>query len=117
TQLARHQFDVLQSEIGERQASVEKLREEIEARSANVLRDENKIARLRGRFMELEHQISESQHGGLELKSQLDRHERRINFNQERFQEIQAQHGSALSDSSQSEERRGVAEQELSLLV
>src|SRR5436309_15193457 len=31
TQLARHQFDLLQTEIGERQAAVEKLREELES--------------------------------------------------------------------------------------
>src|SRR5205814_6377417 len=100
---------------GERQAAVEKLREELESLSASVLRDENEIGQLRGRFTELEHQISESQHGGLELKSQLDRHESRIQFNEERLREIQAQHGSALSDISQSEERRGVAEQELAM--
>jgi chromosome segregation protein len=117
TQLARHQFDVLQTEIGERQAGVEQLREEIETRSANILRDENEIAQLRGRLTELEHQISESQHGGLELKSRLDRHESRIQFNEERLREIQAQHGSALSDISQSEERRAVAEQELAMVA
>jgi len=88
TQLARHQFDVLQTEIGERQAAVEKLREELETRSARVLRDENEIAQLRRRFTELEHQISESQHGGLELKSQLDRHESRIHFNEERLRKF-----------------------------
>src|SRR5437899_5237800 len=44
TQLARHQFDVLQTEINERQAALDKLREEIEMLSANVLRDENEIA-------------------------------------------------------------------------
>src|SRR5437763_11439605 len=35
TQLARHQFDVLQSEIAERQNTAEKLREEIETGSAS----------------------------------------------------------------------------------
>src|SRR3954452_4517532 len=41
TQLARHQFDVLQSEITERHTNIERLREEIEASSKNVLRSEN----------------------------------------------------------------------------
>src|SRR5919108_1314706 len=41
TQLARHQFDVLQAEIAQRQAAVETLRQELETRSANVLNDEN----------------------------------------------------------------------------
>src|SRR5262249_41960324 len=90
---------------------------ELESRSANVLRDENAITQLRGRLAELEHQISQSQHSGLELKSQFDRHESRIQFNQERLEEIQAQQGSALSDISQSEERRSVAEQELSMVA
>ncbi len=117
TQLARHQFDVLQAELGERQAALEKLRQELEMRSATVLRDETEIARLRGRFTELERQISESQRSELELKSQLDRHESRIHFNEQRVQEIQGQHGSALSDISQSEERRHVAEQELEIVA
>src|SRR5205807_2400358 len=43
TQLARHQFDVLQGEIGERETAAEKLRDEIEAASANVLRCEDEI--------------------------------------------------------------------------
>src|SRR4030088_3291619 len=38
TQLARHQFDVLQAEIGERQTAAENLRTEIETNSAKVLR-------------------------------------------------------------------------------
>src|SRR5262245_29639474 len=90
-QLARHQFDVLQTEIGERQAAVEQLRQELEASSATVFRDENEITQLRGRFTGLEHQISDSQHHGLELKGQFDRHESRIHFNEERLQEIQQQ--------------------------
>src|SRR5437667_7603150 len=38
TQLARHQFDVLQGEIAERQAIAENLRNRIETRSGQVLR-------------------------------------------------------------------------------
>src|SRR3954468_2677574 len=83
TQLARHQFDVLQGEIGERQSSVEKLRVEIEVCSESVLRGENEIAQLRERLSELEQQINQTQQRGLELKSQIDRHESRIHFNEE----------------------------------
>src|SRR5882672_5961627 len=60
TQLARHQFDVLQAEISERQATAEKLRVEIEASSAGVLRGEDEILHLRQRLSELEHEISRS---------------------------------------------------------
>src|SRR6266496_834658 len=43
TQLARHQFDVLQSEITERQETLEKLRIQLELSSETVIRVENEI--------------------------------------------------------------------------
>src|SRR3954465_1171361 len=64
TQLARHQFDVLQSEIKEREAKVESLRCDIETSSENVLRSENEIHQLREQLSELEHQISQAQQHG-----------------------------------------------------
>src|SRR6202012_1757336 len=72
TQLARHQFDVLQSEISERQASAERLRTEIEQNSAAVLQGEDEIAALREELSALEHRINEMQQRGLELKSQVE---------------------------------------------
>src|SRR6204780_5338475 len=47
TQLARHQFDVLQSEISDRQTEAEKLRGEIETISDVVVRREDEITQLR----------------------------------------------------------------------
>jgi len=117
TQLARHQFDVLQAEIAERQAAVEKLRLEIETCSENASRGENEIAQLRERLTKLEHQVSESQQRAVELESQVDRHESRIHFNDERLREVQKQHGNALNDISQAEERRLAAEQELAAVA
>ena len=117
TQLARHQFDVLQGEIGERQASVEKLRVEIEVCSESVLRGENEIAQLRERLSELEQQINQTQQRGLELKSQIDRHESRIHFNEERLREFESQNSKALTEITQSEERRLAAEQELGVVT
>src|ERR1043166_4883789 len=57
TQLARHQFDVLQTEISERQQSLEKLRLQLEACSETVMRVENEIIQLRERMSELEQEI------------------------------------------------------------
>ncbi len=113
TQLARHQFDVLQSEILERQTQAEKLREEIESGSANVLRAEDEIGQLRERLSELEHSIATMQQRGLELKGEADRHESRIQFNQERLNEIESQNSKALADITQAEERRNAAADEL----
>ena len=47
TQLARHQFDLLQSEISEREATAEQLRDDIESGSEKVLRCEDEISQLR----------------------------------------------------------------------
>src|SRR5262249_23178925 len=113
TQLARHQFDVLQGEIRERQTAAEDLRSEIETNSASVLRCEDEIVELRGRMSELEHEIAKTQQHGLELKSESDRHESRIHFNEERLREFAAQNTKALADMTQAEERKLIAEQEL----
>ncbi len=113
TQLARHNFDVLQSEIHEREAATEALRTEIERSSATVLQSEDEIAELRQRLSELEHQIGALQQRGLELKGEIDRNESRVLFNEERLRELGAQNTKALADIAQAEERRLIAEQEL----
>jgi chromosome segregation protein len=113
TQLARHQFDVLQSEIREREAALQQCRGEIEAGAENVRRSENEIGQLRARLSELEHEISQQQQRSLELKAEAERHESRIHFNDERLRELETQHGKALQDIAQAEERRRAAEEEL----
>jgi len=113
TQLARHQFDLLQGEISERKATADKLRVEMEVCSESVLRCEDEIMQLRQEMAELDNQINQAQQHGLELKGQADRHEGRIQFNQERLHELEAQNTRALSDITQSEERKQAAEQEL----
>ena len=113
TQLARHQFDVLQAEILERQTTAEKLRTEIETTSAEVLRCEDEIAELRERLSALEQNIGARQQRGLELRGEIERHESRIQFNEERLRELAAQNAKALADINQAEERRHIAQEEL----
>jgi chromosome segregation protein len=117
TQLARHQFDVLQAEISEKQGAVEKLRNEIERGSADVLCFENEIAQLRDRFSELEHEIAAQQQRGLELKGEVDRHESRIQFNEERLRELALQNTKALADITQAEERCRAAQEESAVVT
>ncbi|MGH7977883.1 MAG: chromosome segregation protein SMC [Limisphaerales bacterium] len=114
TQLARHQFDVLQSEISQRNDAAARLRDEIEASSANILRGEDEIKQLRERLMELEHEVSARQQRGMELKSGMERHESRIHFNEERLRELQSQNSKALADIAQAEERCAMAKSEQS---
>jgi len=113
TQLARHQFDVLEIEIGERQAAAEALRNEIEANSAGVLQCEDEIVQVRGRLSEIEHEIGLKQQRGLELKGESERHESRIHFNEERLREFGNQNVKAMADMTEAEERRLVAQEEL----
>ncbi|MGH7951663.1 MAG: chromosome segregation SMC family protein, partial [Limisphaerales bacterium] len=113
TQLARHQFDVLQTEITEKNSAAEKLRGEIETGSAEILRCEDEIKQLRERLTELEHEVSAQQQRGTELKSEIDRHESRIQFNDERLGELESQNSKALADIAQAEERQRTAEEEL----
>src|SRR5262245_29251697 len=113
TQFARHQFDVLQGEIAERQKAADALRDEIEASSAKVLRCEDEITELRERLSELEQQIGAAQQRGLGLKGESDRHESRIHFNEERLREFAAQNAKAMADMTQAEERKQIATQEL----
>ena len=113
TQLARHQFDVLQAEITEKQTAAEKLRGEIETGSADVLSCEDEIKQLRERLSELEHEVAEKQQRGLELKGEADRHESRIQFNEERLRELASQNTRALAEITQAEERCHAASAEL----
>ncbi len=113
TQLARHQFDVLQAEITGRRTSAEQLRAEIETSSASVLRCEDEILQLRQRLSELEHQIAAAQQQAMELKAQSDRHESRIQFNEERLRELEQQNFRALAEITEAEERSRATEQEL----
>ncbi len=117
TQLVRHQFDVLQGEINQRQATVENLRREIEQGSNDILRLENEVTQLRERLIQLEHEVAAQQQRGLELKSEIDRHESRVQFNQERIHEIETQNAKALSDITQAEERHRAAQEELKVVT
>jgi len=113
TQLARHQFDILQGEITARRESLESLRAEIEQGSGDVLRYENEITQLRTHLSELEHQVAAQQQRALELKAEADRNESRIQYNQERLREIDSQNARAIAEITQAEERGRTAEAEL----
>ena len=117
TQLARHQFDVLQAEIAAKQTAAEKLRGEIETGSTDVLRCEDEIKQLRERLSGLEHEVAEKQQRGLELKGEADRHESRIQFDEERLRELAAQNTRALTEINQAEERCHAASGELKAVV
>ena len=114
TQHARHQFDVLQGEIRDRETAAEEMRGGIEVNSAAVLTSEDEIIQLRQQLSVLEHELAGLQQRGLELKSEIERNESRIQFNEERLREVSNQDEKALADIAQAEGRHLTAEQDLS---
>jgi chromosome segregation protein len=78
-----------------------------------VLKCENEIAQLRERLSGLEHEVAGKQQRGLELKGEMDRHESRIHFNEERLRELASQNSRALADITQAEGRCRAAGEEL----
>ena len=94
------------------------LRNEIETASASVLRSEDEIAQLAPAALPTWNtQISGMQQRGLELKGEVDRHESRIHFNEERLREFAAQNTKATADLTQAEERRRAAEEEIAAVT
>jgi chromosome segregation protein len=117
TQFARHQFDLLQGEIRERETTADTLRGEIEHAGEGIARAEHEIAELRERLLELEHEVGLKQQRGMELKGEADRHESRIQFNEERQRALESQSEKAQTEITQAEERRRAAEEELAAVT
>jgi len=117
TQLARHQFDVLQEEIQARETELSRAKLDLEVGQETVLRLEDEVLQLRTQLSELDQSISQQQQRGLELKAEVDRNHSKIEFNEQRLQELTEQNERALHDIAQSEERRSIAGQELELVA
>ncbi len=113
TQLARHQFDVLQAEISTHQSRLDQLRGRIEETTHRILEAEQQLTELRHLAAELERELSAVQQQDLALKAEAEHHASRIQFNEERLRECAAQHTAAQEDIARAEERRLSAEQEL----
>src|SRR5262245_27355430 len=113
SQLARHQFDVLQEEIQVRESELGQAKLEFEVGQETVLRLEDEVLQLRQQLSDLEHLISEQQRCGLELKAASDRQEHQIEFNRQRLEELEDQNARAIHDITQSEERQSIAAHEL----
>ncbi len=113
TQLARHQFDVLRPRSPRSRPPPNGCAMKLQRVPPNVLRCEDEIKQLRERLSELEHEVAAQQQRSLELKGEADRHESRIQFNEERLRELASQNTKALADITQAEERCHAASAEL----
>ncbi len=75
---------MLQEEITVRESELSRAKLDYEVGQETVLRLDDEILQLRQQLSELEHTISSQQQRSLELKSEADRHESKIEFNQQR---------------------------------
>ena len=112
-QLARHEFDTLQANIGEQKANADRLRKEMEERSESVIQTEDEVRQLRVAFTELEQTINQAQQAGLQIKNRIDQNENRINFHRERLEELASQNARALGEIQEAEQRHLETEQEI----
>ena len=117
TQLARHDHDLLLSEINAHQVELENLRREIESKSSGVIESENEIGRLRSLLSETEQKISQQQQKAVEVRANIERFDSRVQFNEERIKELEGQNQKALADIAQADERREGTERELQELI
>ncbi|MGA4578391.1 chromosome segregation protein SMC [Limisphaera sp. VF-2] len=113
TQLARHHYDVLQSELREREAALATVTEAIAAAETAVSAAEAEVARRREELTALVHELGRLQQLATELKAEVERQESQIAFNQERIRELTRRDEQAFTEIAQIEERRRVAEEEL----
>ncbi|MBP8258313.1 MAG: chromosome segregation protein SMC [Verrucomicrobia bacterium] len=113
SQLARHQYDVLQVEIRARQEQVERLRSEMEEGAQAVLRLEDELGQRQQEMSRLEREIGEAQQRGMELRGEQDQRQERIRSNEERLRELEQQNTRSLAEIAQAEERGRAAAAEL----
>ncbi len=113
TQLARHNYDVLLEEVLAKKNALEKLRIESEICLESVVRGENEVQQLRERMSQIEADLRATQQLGLETKAQIDQNQNKVQFNEERLRELQAQNEKAIDDISQAEERQRAAQADL----
>ncbi|MDE2681369.1 MAG: AAA family ATPase, partial [Verrucomicrobiota bacterium] len=106
TQLARHNFDAIDAALNSIREESGQIRDELENHSSGIIEEEAALKRLRELLADLDRQVNVAQTKGLELKSETDRHENRIQFNEHRMEELTTQHAEAETDIAGAQERR-----------
>ena len=113
TKLARYEFDTIDVELQGIRKESEHIRDNLENHSSGIIEEEAALKELRQTLTELDRQISATQQRGLELKSEVEHHENRIQYNEQRMEELHAQHADAEIDIAGAQERRKQADAEL----
>ncbi len=117
TQLARHEWDLAESDLRRMRDQAERVRTDIESNSGVLLVEENTLKQIRNRLADLDRQVSLVQQRAVELRATVDRHESRLQFNQERRSETAGQRASAQRDIEEVRERHVAIEAELTSIA
>ena len=113
TKLARHEYDTIDTELQGIRKESEHIRDNLENHSSGIIEEETALKELRQTLTGLDRKISATQQRGLELKSEVERHENRIQYNEQRMEELAAQHADAEADIAGAQERRKQVDAEL----
>ena len=117
TRLARHEYDAIDADLKIIREEVTGIRDNLENHSSGVLEEEAALKQLRQSLSELDQQVHSAQQRGMELKSETDRHENRIQFNEQRMTELDEQHASAEMEIGGAQERRKHVDAELEGII
>ena len=117
TRLARHEYDTIAADLKTISEEVAGIRDNLENHSSGVIEEEAALKQLRQSLSELDQQVHSAQQRGMELKSETDRHENRIQFNEQRMTELDEQHASAETEIGGAQERRKHVDAELEGII
>ena len=113
SKLARHEFDTIEEDLRNIRKESEAIRDNLANHSSGIIEEEVLLKQLRQALADLDQQISTTQKQGLELKSEVDQHNNRIQYNEQRIEELEVQHSEAKTDIAGAQERRKQVDAEL----
>ncbi|MSR65299.1 MAG: chromosome segregation protein SMC, partial [Verrucomicrobiae bacterium] len=117
TKLARHQYDELIEQIKVHQAQADAFAAELAEAMRRTETGESELTKTRRSLEELEQQTNEVVHRGMEIQGATEKHTNRIQFNNERINELAAQNQRATADIAAAEEKIVVQQQHLAQIA
>ncbi len=116
TRLARHQYDLLHTEIAGLEDQIASLAAQAELFTADIVERESQISVLRRSLAEVERAINETVSRDHELKGEADRHQHRITSNTERTGEYEQLIANHRLETAANEEKIRTNDQDLARL-
>jgi chromosome segregation protein len=113
TRLARHEFDAIDTDLNNIQEEANQIRVDLEGHSSLIIEGEGALKTIRNELSSLDKQVNAVQQQNMDLKSQEERHENRMQFNMQRMVELKEQHADTEVDITGGRERQKEVDAEL----